>query len=645
MSNYIADSGNGAVNPYNFVSLGSGVERSAPSSGNISGVIHCSMKNATPLALPDLPNVETELVKNEKGKLDEHKKAPFFKIDGKPVITGSEIRGVIRSAYETLSNSCLSVNNNNILSARTSDIRNPGVLCFTEGCWLLYKAKVTKQYDETSNAVKRTWKDKTGRNVNFWFTKDEKVDCENIDLKKAVENYDAAREMYKKTMLKNENEKEERILFPALKMDGTPNPVFFLFENKHLYLSPAQISRSVYSNRVNDLLGSYHHCNDSKHLCEACNLFGMIGESDSESTASASKLRFTDARGENNTVIIKNVTLKELASPKLSAMELYSTVPDMHFRWTYDSSGVKLNGRKFYFHHKGSYSTEEKSQRNITTELVDIGAVFSFDVFFDQLTESELKRLVWTLAIGENNADGHQMHKLGHGKPLGLGSVKITVDSVVKRSFDPFTMTFTTESMNVDAFFEKTPFDESAEYFKEYMAVTDFDYLEGKPVAYPYGDDGGKGKASQGTIAWFKGNRNDGSIVNIKSNCVIRCHLPKITDKKNLVLPALIKRGGSNQKNNNNSRNKSTQSNNYIPARTASDDYGKTSSSGNKGKSKSGYTGPTSFGDDKPSNSDTATFKCRKCGTVNEVQKNKPFAKPNSLIICKKCKFKFYEKY
>ncbi|MGN0599697.1 MAG: RAMP superfamily CRISPR-associated protein [Oscillospiraceae bacterium] len=566
MSNYIPDPEKGAVNPYNFVSLGSGVERSKPSSGYISGVIHCSMKNATPLALPDLPNVE-------KGKLDEHKKAPFFKIDGKPVITGSEIRGVIRSAYETLSNSCLSVNNNNILSARTSDIRNPGVLCFTEGCWLLYKAKVTKHYDETSNAVKRTWKDKTGRNVNFWFTKDEKVDCKNIDLKKAVENYDAAREMYKKTMLKNENtaEKEEKILFPALKMDGTPNPVFFLFENKQLYLSPAQISRSVYSNRVNDLLGSYHSCNDSNHLCEACNLFGMIGESDSEPTASASKLRFTDAKGKNNTVIIKNVTLKELASPKLSAMELYSTVPDMHFRWTYDSLGVKLNGRKFYFHHKGSYSTEEKSQRNITTELVDKGAEFSFDVFFDKLTEDELKRFVWTLAIGENSADGHQMHKLGHGKPLGLGSVKITVDSVVKRSFDPFTMTFTTESMNVDAFFEKTPFDDSAEYFKEYMAVTDFDYLEGKPVAYPYGEDGGNGKTSQGTLVWFKGNRNDGSIVNTKSNCVIRCHLPKITDKKNLVLPALIKRGGSNQKSNNNSRNKSTQSNNvsYEPKPTA----------------------------------------------------------------------------
>lgn len=98
MSNYIADFKNGAVNPYTFVSLGSGVERSDHVKvGNLSGVIHCTMKNAAPLALPDLPNAVEEIIIGEK-----HKKAPFFKVNGKPVITGSEIRGVIRSAYETL---------------------------------------------------------------------------------------------------------------------------------------------------------------------------------------------------------------------------------------------------------------------------------------------------------------------------------------------------------------------------------------------------------------------------------------------------------------------------------------------------------------------------------------------------------------
>lgn len=638
MSNYIADFRNGAVNPYNFVSLGSGVERNAPSSGNISGVIHCSMKNATPLALPDLPNVETELVKTENGKLDEHKKAPFFKIGGKPVITGSEIRGVIRSAYETLSNSCLSVNNNNILSARSSDVRTAGIIRYEneDKKWHLYKADTRKlkydgseDFDETANTFKRTWKNykyikgangksradyKGGKiPVSYKFsTSFEEVEVDDLDL--SVEDYNTVCKMYSE----KDSSIKKFIITPS--KDGKSYPVYYReFSDdgkKYVWLSPAQISRSVFRKKVDDLLGSYRHCDDTNNVCEACGLFGMIGKKGSEPSAIASRLRFTDAKSVNEPQLTYK-TLKELSSPRLSSIEFYSTAPNMKYQWNYDTKGVKLNGRKYYFHHSCDCTTPLKTCRNLTTELIDKGAKFSFDVFFDKLTENELKRLVWTLAIGENSADGHQLHKLGHGKPLGLGSVKITVDSVVKRSFDPEKMAFADENMNVDAFFEKAPFDESSEYFKEYMAVTDFDYLEGKPVAYPYGDDKAGKETSVGTLVWFKANHNDGKMVKPGEACPISYHLPKITDKNNLVLPAL----------------------------TASDDYGKNTSSGNKEKSKSGYTGPTSFGDDKPSNSDTATFKCRKCGTINEVQKNKPFAKPNSLIICKKCKNKFYEKY
>lgn len=80
MSNFIADQRNGAVNPYNFVSLGNGVERKAHNNndndncnGNISGVIHCSLTNATPIALPDMPLCKTETVFNN-GKRKSTKK-------------------------------------------------------------------------------------------------------------------------------------------------------------------------------------------------------------------------------------------------------------------------------------------------------------------------------------------------------------------------------------------------------------------------------------------------------------------------------------------------------------------------------------------------------------------------------------------
>ena len=566
MSNYKPNPEKGAVNPYNFVSLGGEVKRSKPVNGMLSGVIHCSMKNATPIALPDLPLVKYEPVFNEDNqKNEEHKNAPFFKVGGEPVIPGSEIRGVIRSAYETLSNSCLSVNNNNVLSARSSNVRNAGVVCYKEGCWHLYKASCSKTKPEGKNSVKRIWRDKDNKkDVTFWFTAEkDKIINENGVIEEALKNYTVSCDMYRDSMLKGkegeEYERCEQRYFPPLKEDGSPNPIFYTTENGHLYISPAQISRSVYSNRVNVLLKTHCRCDNPKYLCEACGLFGMISENNHETSAIASRLRFTDAKIESEPKLTYK-TLRELASPHLSSMGFYSTAPNTKIRWNYDDKGVKLNGRKYYFHHKCGFSTDEKTGRNITTEVLGKGAKFGFDIFFEKLTEDELKKLVWTIAIGENNPDGKQMHKLGHGKPLGLGSVKITVDYVTKRSFDPITMTFSDENMNVDAFFENTPFDENAEYYTEFMAITDFDYLEGKRVDYPYGEEinSKNNNTSKGTMIWFKGNRNDGRVSNSKKNDqvndkpdTIRYCLPKITDKNGLVLPALIKNGDSFNKNSN----------------------------------------------------------------------------------------------
>jgi hypothetical protein len=51
------------------------------------------------------------------------------------------------------------------------------------------------------------------------------------------------------------------------------------------------------------------------------------------------------------------------------------------------------------------------------------------------LTEDELESLIWILTFGENNEGSTEYHKIGHGKPIGLGSVKIVVKSTLERSF------------------------------------------------------------------------------------------------------------------------------------------------------------------------------------------------------------------
>ena len=556
MANYIADKSKGAVNPYNFVSLGNAVERSKQITGNNSGVIHCKLVNSTPLAIPDLPIAKK--IKCDDTGLMEHKETKFFKIDGKPVIPGSEIRGVIRSAYETLSNSCFSVNNNNILSARSSDVRTPGIIRYEnrDNKWHLYKATAKKlkydgseDFDETPDTFKRLWRNYKYKNkradyrggkveVTYKFsTTFEEVEADDLD--RAIKDYIEVCKIY----VKNDS-KIKKYIPPKLNKDGTCYPLYYkqFKENggKYVYLSPAQISRSVFKNKLDDLLETHSHCTDPENVCDACRMFGMIGNGSNENiSALASKVRFTDAVITNNPVY-STAILKELASPKISSVEFYSTIPDMQYLWTYDSNGIKINGRKFYFHHNGDYTTAERTKRNMTTELVDKGAEFHFDVFFDRITDDELHKLVWTLAIGENNPDGIQQHKLGHGKPLGLGSVKITVDSIEKRFFDKEKMEYTVEKPDIEKYFSEIPFDDKSKYFSEYMCITDFSYVQDKKVAYPYGDNKKGGKTSVGSLVWFSANHNDGKMVKSGDKCSVSYSLPKITDKNNLSLPVLI---------------------------------------------------------------------------------------------------------
>ena len=567
MANYNADFKNGVVNPYNFVGLEGTVNRSEQKTGNRSGVIHCKLITTTPLAIPDFPLATENEIK--------HKKTDFFKIDGKAAIPGSEIRGVIRSAYETLSNSCLSVNNNNILSARSADVRKPGIIKFgSDKKWHLYEATAQKlkydgsdDFDETTDTIKRTWRNYKYKNrkaqyrdgkvtVNYKVTTTFK-EIEAEDLDRAVEDYKKCCEIYKN------NDKNIKEYIPKISTDGRCYTVYYkkFTENgkTYVYLSPAQISRSVFKNRVDDLLGEHSHCTNPENVCEACGLFGMIGTGSNKLSAIASRVRFTDAKILTKPRYI-TATLKELAGPKISSVEFYSTAPDMKYLWTYDTDGVTLNGRKFYFHHTGDYSTTEKTKRNLTTELVDRGAEFEFDVFFDKVTDEELRKLIWTIALGENSSDSNQQHKIGHGKPLGLGSVKMIVDSVETRSFDRETMEYKCEKAAVDSFFSEIPFDSESSYFKEYMAITDFTFVKGKKVAYPYGEDGGSNSnTNTGTLVWFKANHNDGKMVKPGEKCSIMYHLPKITDKGRLVVPNLIKDknavGNYNAKPSNNRKN------------------------------------------------------------------------------------------
>ena len=602
------------INPYDFVRLGPDIQRKEPSDGTLSGKITVSLIVKTPLAIPDTDGITPDEIG--------HKTYPFFRVEGKPVIPGSQLRGMLRTAYETLSNSCLSVNNNNILSARHANAGNPGLIQYRDGAWHLYKAKTFKdrgQAIDTATDVRRTWycfetfvKDGNGGKIKLKPTERLKTKVfrntgTEVD---GIENFDQAVENYLEAIEIFDTQKSGDKLFHQLKAkltygirkDGRLYPVFYetviMNDLTYVYLSPSQMSRYVFDNRLDRLLGAHKSCvqfnldeeqreeigrikepKKAMTLCKACSLFGMISEGQRHSYAS--KLRFSDAQiREFDSMGF--VTLKELASPKPTSVEFYTFRPDSAVYWTYDykitsykkvdlgrdrngrkltqtipqkeACAIVIRGRKFYFHNPHlsptDYQVTQRTKRNSTMELSKPGSRFTFDIYFDRITEQQFCELLWTITIGENDGNGTQMHKLGHGKPLGLGSVKLVVESVETRSFNNETLSYninheTREQVN--DMITATPFDETTTSFNEFMRLTDFngltDIMDNKkkgmfyPISYPIASDGQGSKNSNASHKWFIANRSMGENGST-TEWSVKYTLPVATSK-NPTLPAL----------------------------------------------------------------------------------------------------------
>lgn len=101
---------------------------------------------------------------------------------------------------------------------------------------------------------------------------------------------------------------------------------------------------------------------------------------------------------------------------------------------TYDSDGPVLRGRKFYWHRQNPAAPNPPND-NLNVQSIyhplPAGSAFTFTVAFERLALVELGGLLESLAL----PDGHA-HKLGLGKPLGLGSVRIDVDWPASRIAD-----------------------------------------------------------------------------------------------------------------------------------------------------------------------------------------------------------------
>lgn len=233
-------------------------------------------------------------------------------------------------------------------------------------------------------------------------------------------------------------------------------PVYYneIKENQQTYpayLSPANLSNEIFHQKVENLLkenGGYQPCTCRQNVCPSCALFGFVSKKASQSLAS--RVRFSDAKIEekNGQYFKEPVVLPELGEPKPGTVEFYTkrnteTSGETRF-WTYDyktngkvrmklkPTDLTIRGRKFYWHHKPKNTTTKYALTNMRQRIRPLkeNQVFSFRVYFENITDQELKTLQWALDFN----DGNCAHKIGRGKPLGYGSVKIQLKRLVTRS-------------------------------------------------------------------------------------------------------------------------------------------------------------------------------------------------------------------
>jgi CRISPR-associated protein (TIGR03986 family) len=132
-------------------------------------------------------------------------------------------------------------------------------------------------------------------------------------------------------------------------------------------------------------------------------------------------------------------TLRILGSPKPPSPALYfkwANRRDYIRKWELSPGKHHPQGRKFYLHHRQTdigkkpwrtspENEHENCQQKVKISPIRSGAVFYFHIVFENLSRHELGLLLYAL-----QPSAHFRHKIGMGKPLGLGSVHVEATGV-----------------------------------------------------------------------------------------------------------------------------------------------------------------------------------------------------------------------
>jgi CRISPR/Cas system CSM-associated protein Csm3 (group 7 of RAMP superfamily) len=181
------------------------------------------------------------------------------------------------------------------------------------------------------------------------------------------------------------------------------NGCLTLFDRTYEY---RHIKENIRLNYADLVPPKFRQCTKHKELCIACRIFGMMGRG-SKAEVFLGKVNISDALAVH-VVEHKPVYTLALMNPK-----------PHHEAFYLDPTKKHIAGRKFYFHHTEPTFGLGPQAYNRYIHPLEAGTRFKFHIDFTNLEAEEFAALLLAIQL-----EPAMRHKIGYGKPMGLGSVQ-----------------------------------------------------------------------------------------------------------------------------------------------------------------------------------------------------------------------------
>ncbi len=378
----------------------------------------------------------------------------FSKINDSPVIPGSSLRGLIRNLVNITSYGKLDQFTDRILFRRSNMLDdganvNAGFLRFYNGSYKIFEARVTQsnsdyhlsasphsyEFDNSASTCKFSVGEFQNKCRVWVFTQKTKYIGLADEAIKGYESDDTRSEAVidilkslKKGKIVDGNEKPiGKVNIPS----QLGVPVFYRTDGgKAISFGHARYHRVPYTRSIGDHI-IQEKINDPDF---SETIFGTLDH--------PSKVFFEDCYLDGDAVydLSEPQMPKVLSSPKPTTYQHYLEQPDINTtpshpkKWS--DKDVPIRGYKNYWHRHTSSLTndqntwieagkESKSNPDKINPL-SVNSTFTGRIRFENLTNEELGALLIAIELPDGLG-----HKLGMGKPLGLGSVLISTNKVV----------------------------------------------------------------------------------------------------------------------------------------------------------------------------------------------------------------------